>query len=64
MRRVIALFTLGTTITVFVLVTIFIGAVEVGLEHAASGNTDVMKPIIALGVLVIIAVTLLGMVTE
>lgn len=61
MKRVVALFTLGTAVTVFVLATIFIGAVEVGVEEAASGNADVLKPIIVIGVLVIVAVALLGM---
>lgn len=59
MKQVIALFALSTAVTVFMLETIFIDAFQIGLEKAASGNAGMIESIIALGILLICAVSFL-----
>ena len=59
MKRVIPLLTLSTAVTLFVFGLIFVDATQVGIEEATSGNAGVIEPILVLGVLLIVAVSLL-----
>lgn len=59
MRQIASLFALSTAVTVLVLGLLFADAFQFALQQAAAGNSGIIEPMIILGVLLIVAVSVL-----
>lgn len=58
MSRIIGIFAIGTAISLFLLGLIFIEAFQIAQSEASRGNSEIIVPVVLIGVLVIIASTI------